>query len=111
MFAFLSPFKICGDKGIGPGGCAMFAFEIYGGADRRANEYYFQPTGKSPLPGKVAYTNSIYYANAISNMLETTPTILVQVGDGKWFYEGEISRSKQLLHLFVFTCFYVFSVS
>ena len=58
----------------------MFAFEVFGGADRRASEYYFQPVGKSPLPGKVAYTNSIYYANAISSMVKNPPTQLIQVG-------------------------------
>ena len=71
--------KICGTKGIGPSGCAMFAFEIYGGTNRMSNEYYFQPVGKAPFVGKVAYTNSIYFPTALSSMGKVTPTTLVQV--------------------------------
>ena len=71
--------QLCGDQGIGPSGCALFAFEVYGGNNRMANEFYFQPVGKAPFVGKVAYTNSIYFPHALLRMGKETPTKLIQV--------------------------------
>jgi hypothetical protein len=69
--------RICnGDNTFGPSGCAMFSFEVYGGADRIQSDTYFQPSGKN---GLFAFTNTIYLPSVLVKIQNHTPTTLIQV--------------------------------
>ena len=57
----------------------LYLAQVYGGEAREMSDYYFQPRGRYPHRGKMAYTNSIYYSKALESMAYTPPTSLTEV--------------------------------
>lgn len=53
-------------------GCAMFAFEIYGGDDRAVNKYLFQPSTV------VSYANTLYNTKTMAVITKKPPTSLTE---------------------------------
>lgn len=64
--------KICSGNGTIASGCAMFAFEVYGGDNRVVNEYSYQP---SSTP---AYQDTIYNQRTMTVITKRAPTSLVE---------------------------------
>eukprot|EP01034_Spumella_vulgaris_P022688 gene22688-28837_t len=55
-----------------PGGCAMMAFEVFGGDNRQISTYAFQP-GISP-----AFYNTFYDVKTMFKLSKTPPTVLIE---------------------------------
>jgi hypothetical protein len=55
-----------------PGGCAMMAFEVFGGDNREVSTYAFQP-GITP-----AFANTFYNAKTMFLLAKNPPTLLIE---------------------------------
>ncbi len=63
--------KICNGTVVAAG-CAMFAFEVYGGDNRIVNEFLYQP---STTP---AFTDTLYSARTMAVVMKRAPTSLIE---------------------------------
>lgn len=64
--------KICNGT-LAPPGCAMLAFEVYGGNNRAVNKYSYQP---SSTP---AFSNTMYNSKTMYILTRKPPTQLIEV--------------------------------
>lgn len=64
--------KICSGNNSIASGCAMFAFEVYGGDNRIVNQFLYQP---SSTP---AFTDTLYAPRTMAVITKRAPTSLVE---------------------------------
>lgn len=64
--------KVCSGNNSIASGCAMFAFEVYGGDNRIVNQFLYQP---SSTP---AFTDTLYASRTMAVIIKRAPTSLVE---------------------------------